>query len=414
MVQASLSKRLGWLDRPHGEWDLLLLALAIRLAFAMLLDPQPISDAAWYWQAALHLAQGEGYVVAGLPTAYFPVGYPALLAAILRVGAMHALAGRLLQVACSVAIVWLGGHLARRFTGDRQSGRRAMLVLALLPVQWIYCAVLLSEPLFTALLLGIVALLWTRDARVPWPRIALAGLLTGAACLVKPQAAVVPAIALLADISWNREELSRAGLRLAVVAGLAAAILTPWALRNRTVFGQAVAVSTNGGINLWIGNNPEANGRYVATPAVLDVLHQGADEAARDHHAGQQARAWIAAHPGQALALLPRKLLNFYVPDQLAADLIAQGQPSLGMGWRWFTGLAWLTDLLCLLLVPAWLLAWLHAGRPPVVRTGLAVALALHGIYLVFFGASRFHFPLVPWLVIQAVACWPKRIPAID
>ena len=40
----------------------------------------PFSDAGWYHQAAIDLAHGFGYRAGELPTAYFPIGYPAFLA----------------------------------------------------------------------------------------------------------------------------------------------------------------------------------------------------------------------------------------------------------------------------------------------------------------------------------------------
>ncbi len=241
------------------------------------------------------------------------------------------------------------------------------------------------------------------------------GLLTGAACLVKPQAVFVPAIALLADVPLRSFKWRPWLVKLTVVFGLAACVVLPWTARNVRQFGHVIAVSTNGGGNLWIGNNPDANGRYVDSPAVVQTLQQGADEFERDRHAGQAAQTWLVRHPAQALALLPRKLLNFYVPDRLAADLILKGQPALQTGtparlWQGLTILAWLTDLLCLLVVPLGIALWWRSGRRWVPRVGVLFVAGLHGLHLVFFGASRFHFPMVPWVLLYGAAVWLQHL----
>ena len=55
--------------------------------------------------------------------------------------------------------------------------------------------------------------------------------------------------------------LRRIGFRQAVLTGLVAyaaclAVITPWTMRNWAVLGQPVLISTNGGFNLYMGNNP--------------------------------------------------------------------------------------------------------------------------------------------------------------
>lgn len=425
MAQAErLNERLlRWLNlatnRRNFETECLVLAAVPRLALALLPSAEPVSDAAWYWQTALNLAHGQGYVANGAPTAYFPVGYPAALAAALTWGGGHPFAGQMLQAACSLAIVWLTGALGRRLFQDVRVGRLAMAAVALAPVQWLYCGVLLSEPLFTALLLAIATLLSARIGQpgLSWARLVAGGLLTGAACLVKPQAVFVPLLALLADAPLHPLNLNwrRTLGRLAVVIGLAACVVLPWTARNVRQFGHVIAVSTNGGGNLWIGNNPDANGRYVDTPAVMRTLQSGADEFERDRNAAHAAQIWLLQHPGQALALLPKKLLNFYVPDRLAADMILKGQPALQTGtpgrlWQGLTFLAWLIDLLCLLVVPLGVALWWRLGRTSVPRVGLLFVAGLHGLHLVFFGASRFHFPMVPWVLLYGAAVWLQYV----
>ena len=60
-------------------------------------------------------------------------------------------------------------------------------------------------------------------------------------------------------------------------AGAAAAIaatIAPWSIRNNAVFGEFVLLSTNGGPNLWMGNNPDSTGFYMPLPSSVDGLSE--------------------------------------------------------------------------------------------------------------------------------------------
>jgi hypothetical protein len=54
--------------------------LGIRLGVAVFLPIEPMSDSAWHVARATDLAAGMGYQEGGYPTAYWPVGWPAILA----------------------------------------------------------------------------------------------------------------------------------------------------------------------------------------------------------------------------------------------------------------------------------------------------------------------------------------------
>ena len=80
------------------------LALVSRLVFVVLLPQDPVSDGEWYMVRAAEMARGMGYQEAGHPTAFWPVGYPALLAgSMMLVG--PGLFGPLLVNLVSVAVI---------------------------------------------------------------------------------------------------------------------------------------------------------------------------------------------------------------------------------------------------------------------------------------------------------------------
>ncbi len=210
-------------------------------------------DSAEYWSMARKLAAGAGF---NSSSVHRPPGYPAFLA-------LHQLAfGKTAQVATvatqlvgvvttALLTAWMCGRIARS---------RAALVLGLaLPLAWMeypYLALYsLSDSLlcvlFTAFVAGLVA--WMERPTVP--RVFLAGLLLGAAMLVKPvvQLAWVPALIAMVHRLARRESENR--LRDVAVHGgvfllTLALSVGPWLLFNRTAHGEAFLVKFTGR-SLW-------------------------------------------------------------------------------------------------------------------------------------------------------------------
>src|SRR5215831_20037442 len=51
-----------------------------RLALLLTASGLPVSDAKWYFDRAVSIVHGNGYAFDGIPTAFWPVGYPGFLA----------------------------------------------------------------------------------------------------------------------------------------------------------------------------------------------------------------------------------------------------------------------------------------------------------------------------------------------
>ena len=235
----------GWLF-----WLALGVMLASRLA--LVLGPgrevQQWSDLGWYLARAVELVQTGNYSEQGVPTAFWPVGYPAFLAGVMTFTSPTALPGQLANIALSVAtLALLYRWCLKRFTDERVAGT-ASLMLAIYPNHMGYSVGLYSEPLFTALLLAIFILVEPQSRL--W-RIALAGILAGLATLVKAQMLLLGPLLLLglsvSTLSLNgiSKTVGRALLGTPLMAG----VIAPWTYRNQVVMGAAIPVSTNGGMS---------------------------------------------------------------------------------------------------------------------------------------------------------------------
>ncbi|UEM02743.1 glycosyltransferase family 39 protein [Skermanella rosea] len=394
------------------------LFLGTRLGWMTAVDAAPMSDQLWYFQRAVGLLDGQGYSVGGQPTAFWPVGYPAFLAGLFAVTGPSLEAAKAANLVLSAAALVFLFRIARRATRSETAARAALVLAVLSPTLVFYTELLYAELLFMALLLaGLDALLAALD-RPGWRRPALAGLCFGLAALVKTQALLLPACVIAAAFV-----LRRAGLRRAVAVGLVLhaaclAVIAPWTLRNALVLGEPVLVSTNGGFNLFMGNNPwnrwgnymwPAPAEFTAATEGLNILEPIPDEIALDRRLNQAALSYIRDNPAQALLRVPYKLDQFFRFDRLPLDqaeigarrngqdvgaLVAAVTP-LAELWHWA------------MVVPAFLFPFLFpwALRP---RDAALAAFVPIGYFAaitgVFFGEPRFNLPLLPLYALLAVS----------
>ena len=407
----------------------LLLAFGLRLGWILAYPSHPDADAAWYYQAAQQIAAGNGFVAKGLTTARWPVGYPGFLGGLFALCGTSLVVARLANVVLYLGVILLAYGVARRTFASEPTARLAALVLAIYPNHIFYSSLVLSEILFLfLLLLGSLLLLQPRH-RLPWTL--LAGAVFGAATLTKTQALFIPALilglSLLRDLS-GRGVLRHVALLAAAYAALAG-VLAPWTLRNRRVFGRFVLVSTHGGYNLFIGNNPWARGHSKFTERMRrHVGIWGRREGPRNelkHHtrALNKALQFMRRNPLKVVALWPRKFFYTWRTDYEGLSWHAKGERARAreaadakdadedenerVPVKAVAQLAYLAVFIGFLRA-AWLLFVRHRratrAERPWAALGAWMFLYFTAVGLVFFGSTRFHFPVIPWLAIYAAA----------
>jgi hypothetical protein len=346
-------------------------------------------------------AFADPYALPTGPTAHMPPFHPALLAAIYHLLGPTLAAGYvtwLVLGACQGAMWAMLPWLAARLGLSRGAGLLAGACGALVP-RW---PGYVEAPAAIAIGLMLAAFL----ARWEGPKPSrtgslLLGAAIGAAFHVSPSLLPV-ALGLLA---WEVLGVSRRpGLLLSafVVAGMAVACV-PWTLRNERALGGLFFVRSNFGLELRMGNHEGAGANLELSAQAGTERHPRTDEdearkvarlgeLAYMRAAGREARAWIAAHPGEFLRLTALRIAQFWlgpVGDPVAA--LAAGLVTLlaAVGaWRAFPSLA--TDRRAALLVPFLLFPLVHyvvgfEARYRQPLDGLAFLLAASA----FFPASR-------------------------
>ena len=414
--------------RQRIHWDLvavLVVAIALRWAWLAYARPMPVSDFKHYFDTALTLAE-RGTFGVGEPSAWRLPAYPAFLA-------LGALISPTLMLLSAFTVVlslvqvgltyWLAWLTFRRRTAAFVAG----LVAAIAPAFVTFAPVLASEHLLAVCVLGaLIAAL--RADRWIWPMAALSGVLLGAGVLTRGEAgAYLPAVMLVvavtvwkalrpALVSTARRALTTLGASALVVVA-AAAVVTPWIVRNETVVGRGAGLSTTGGFNFYLAHSPGPYGWRTPLPLPLQV----SDEVVRNQFGWTYGLKYAREHPehwgstiteGTRGLLEPSSYAGFYstvlydlsngrVAPRADLDARLDAIRLTGTSSRW---LLW-AGLAGLLLVPVW--------RKRVWLAVIGVVAANWVVYAVIFWAqARYRF-VVDALACVAVGAVPAGIQAL-
>ena len=104
-----------------------------------------------------------------------------------------------------------------------------------------------------------------------------------------------------------------------------ALVLTPWLIRNYLVFGE-FALTSNGGINLMIGNNAASTGAYKYAFDPL-LFHDSKNEFDVDHKALRYAARYIVSNPGTSVLNAAKKTARLFESE--GALLVQKTQPQV-------------------------------------------------------------------------------------
>jgi len=419
-----------WAGFATARWiipAILLLAIAVRLGVILAFPISPRTDSLWYLERGREIAAGMGYQEGGFATAFWPVGYPALIGLATLVFGPTLFGPILFNLIAQAATILLMLWLARRLGTGEGAARAAALLYAVYPAHIAYTGDTAAETTATAVTLAGVALVVKARARVGWALVG--GLVLGLAMLMRPQTMLFPpflvgALWLARGVDWRR-----ALIVLALVGAGMAVVVTPWTMRNRAVLGAPVLVSTNGGVALQAGANDLADGGYFqveTSPLWARVGIPFAERVPRqveiDRRLRTMATDWIATHPVRWGALGLRKMALLWMKDGDGFWSLDASHPDRATLWKVAQGVNQLFYMAVLLLGVvgtglAARAAW--AGRKgaemlvPAVMPVFCTVLAFG-----FTGQTRYHYPAMPFVMI--LAAWviarrwgePSRAPA--
>ncbi len=381
----------------------------VRIAAVSVFDQPVESDALSYFTMAEHLASGRPMQDQFGQFAFYSPGYPLLLGSIFAVSSATLLTALTLNIVLALVSCWLVHVIALKLSRSPLAAGLAAVGYALLIPAAFGATLVYKENLATPLLLAFVLCL-LRFAEVPsWQRAWATGLSYGAGLLAGASSLLVAGV--FGWALWRARDKWLSSLAAFAIG--VALTLAPWLAHTRTVLGTPV-LTTNSGFNLYLGNNPAADGRFVSiadTPAAPDWerMRKTLGEVGASAALGERAREWIVANPQQAAMLAVKKLGLFWAPNiPDAADVAADAKIAAA---RWF-------DVAQHLLILALaLLALARSRRDSGVTTVALVIAAFWVVHALTYIFTRYRDPAMPLMLALAampVATWieARRWPA--
>jgi tetratricopeptide (TPR) repeat protein len=371
-----------------------------------------MGDARRYDSWATEIAAGD---VIGRGVFYQAPLYPYFLGALYAIAGRSLLMARVCQAALGTAACVLLALTARRLYSER-AGLIAGLGLAIYAPAVFFDGLMQKSSLdlfFVCLSLWIVSGLVdgpNRRSRWFWLGIAI-----GCLALTRENALVFVVALLL----WPPQRAQTASRQRALSAGAlvvgVAIILFPVALRNRLVGGEWHLTTSQFGPNLYIGNNPNADGTYSAlregrgTPEYerRDAIDLAEAATGRRLTPGEVSTFWVReavkfvqSEPGAWLTLMARKAALVWNRTEFVDT---ESQASYEEWSPLLRGLAYVGHfgVLVPLAVLGVLATWHHRSR---LGAYYAMAITYAAAVVMFYVSARYRLPLVPFLILFASA----------
>ena len=365
------------------------------------------------WAARItHGQWSDGQAFYGLP------GYAYCLAGLFAIGGVNPMFVGIVQVGLEAVTTVLIFKIAREVLAKSQNSEGRTLptvAAALASLGWIFY---LPAQTFSTILMPsawLVSAFWscvwwlvkTRAPSASWPWLGFGMFLGLVATMVATVLFLIPLF--LAAIALRVVRLPKIALAtMLLFTGIFAGTSPAW-LHNYLVAKDRVLLSAHGGLNFWMGNNPDATG-YPKIPEGLSAGQEGllrdsitrAEEAAGrklkrsevSKYWSGKADAWVRENRGAWLALMGVKLRNFWNAfqyDDLSEITLLREEGILTPGISF--------GLVAALGLPGMLLAaWRFARARWVVAAVLLHMCALMPVFI----TERYRLCAVPGLMIFA------------
>jgi pentatricopeptide repeat protein len=398
---------------------LFIFALGLRLIYLSQLQDNPmfdapVMDARYHDQWAQAISNGQPF----LEGPYFRAPlYPYFLAIIYSLFGHNYLIPRIVQFIIGSLSCVLIYFLGKRTFGPTV-GKIAAVMAALYGTFIYFEGELLIPVVIIFLDLALILALLSTEERPGWWRWLGCGAILGLSAIARPNVLLFGAVLL----PWLAVRLRRRGLSLrrslvhlvGFCLGTCLVIL-PVTVRNYAVGKDFMPIASQGGVNFYIGNNPDSDGATAIVPGTLgswwggywDAMELAQEAAGHPMRASEVSNYWFKKglafmrnEPGAYLVLMSSKLALFWGGAEVSnnKDIYFYSSRSAPLGILIRPGpLYWPFGILAPLALAGMVLAWRR-------REGRAGLMALFVFsYMVsvvlFFVTARYRLPVIPFLL---------------
>lgn len=385
------------------------LAAGMRIAYALASRQSPFFshldlDSLFYDKWARQIAAGDWI---GNEVFFMGPLYPYFLAVVYKIAGPGLLTVKIIQGVLGAVTAGLTFLLAREIFG-KVAGLLAGFMAALYVPFIFYDSSILFPVLATLLNTAMLYFLYRGVVRGGGADYLIAGLLAGLSAAGNASVLAFGPLAVSFILLHGKAPLSRRMRKAALFVLGAALIVTPVTIRNAVVGKDFVPLTSNAGLNLYIGNSERSTGAYVK-PLELDVYKDPEGKAIAEAAMGRdlkpsevsaywrnRALGYIKSHPGAFASNLLRKEFYFWsvyeVPqiehlpfEKRYSWLLRIPSPSFGM------------------ICPLGILGMILALRKRRETWLLALFMLAYSTTIVaFFVVARYRLPMVPALMVFA------------
>lgn len=412
---------------------LFIFAFAVRFIYLQQIKSSPMFDtltmcAEYHDQWARMIVQGEDFHEGVFFRA--PL-YPYFLAFVYGIVSPSRFWIRLIQLfigSLSCVLVYL---LGKRVFNER-TGRIAGLVAALYGILIYFEGELLIPVLLVFLDLLVILALYRASEKPSYGRWALCGGFLGLSAVARPNILLVGAAFIIWIVLRYRRKGGKIGSKPLLYAGFfalgAALIISPVTLRNYLKGDDFVLIASQGGMNFYIGNNPQSDGASAVLPGARSTwwgLYEDGkkfaeEETNRSLKPSHISRFWYAKgvrflveEPLDFLGLMAKKFALFWNGNELSNNrdlyFFARSAPLLKLLiWRFVIYFPF--GLVAPLALVGIILS--HKNAKDVLPLDIFLFVYMLSVVL-FFVTARYRVPVIPVLILFSAYAVDRLIPML-
>jgi len=393
---------------------IVLFALAVRAVYiaqmtASPLFDHPVMDELYHVQWAQAIVSGERFIDG--PYFRAPL-YPAFLAGVRWLCGGGYLAPRIIQAILGALSCGLLFLIGRRVFG-RRVGAVAGAIAACYWMLVYFDAELLIPTLIIFLDLVLIWLL-LRGIRTPSNTLyAVAGIVMGLSIIARPNLLLLAPVLALSPLVVHRPAMRRASMYVLFMSLGCALVILPITVRNYVVGNDLVLVSSQGGVNFFIGNNPKSDGRTAIVPgtpggwwegyyASIELAEKAEGRQLKPSevstHYFEAATRFITDRPLQFLKLVWLKFRFFWTKEEISNN------KGIHFWTEQFTPIVRFLPIGFGVIAPLGILGLFLCMRRRAELFYLTSFVILYMVTVVmFFCTARYRMPVIPILILLAV-----------